>query len=259
MILTSNLIAQDEVKNKIAKLWWDNEIEIMNNRNQKLDYDDAIYVIRNQKVTTNCWSNFYRYTQNIQESSGEQALYYPLTNCNIIQESANEFKVVSLIDNDTGEEKHTDKFTYKRINQKINITQRNNELIEFLNKELKISKVIFKDSLEQLLDKCHEKYSIQLGHDGTFKQGFDNEVNCTCEINSEEFKQIHHIGFAKFDEASHSLLGLNGNWKLENGNLYLKFLSGNIFKYEYEIAGSRIELKNSLTTILLKKPTDNNR
>jgi len=259
LISTTNLFAQDVVKTKLAELWWNNEIEITNNRNKKLNRNDAINLIRNQKVSTNCWSNFYRYTQNIQQSSGEQVSYFSFDHAKIIQTDSNKFKVVSTIDEDTGEEMSKTIFSYKLIKSKIKKKEHNEQINKFLNQELRISNVLFKDTLNQIIDGCHIKYSIELRKDGTFKQGYKDQTTCNCKITSKEFEQIHHIGFAKFDEANHSLLGLNGEWKIEDQNLYLKFPSGNIFKYRFQIEKEKLKLGDNWTTIELKIPTDNNR
>jgi hypothetical protein len=255
---TANLIAQDKVKNKIADLWWNNEIEILDSRNKLLNHDDAIYFIRNQKVSTNCWSKFYRYNQNIQQSSGEQIVFYPLEDAEIIEEDSSNFFIVATEDLDTGNKKISKLFSYRLIDSKNRVIEKDDQLNKFLNKQLKISKVIFKDSLDQLFDDCHIKYSIEFKEDGTFMQGYDDNTTCRCKINAEQFQQIHHIGFAKFDEANHSLLGLNGVWKIENHKLYLKFRSGNIYKYDYQTIGEKITLKNGITTIELRASADIN-
>lgn len=257
IISSSNIIAQDEIKIKLAELWWNNEIEMINSRNQTVSYDDAIKLIRNQKVSTNCWSNFYRYTQNIQQSSGEQVSYFSLSDTKIIQKDSNNFEVVSALDKDTGEPETNTLFSYNLINPRINEIIIEEEVDKFLNERLIISRIIFKDSLNQFVDDCHYKYSIELLKDGSFKQGYEDKPTCTCEISSEEFEQIHHLGFSKFEEANHNLLGMNGIWKIENQKLYLKFQSGNIYKYDYKIEGDILKLRNRWTTIELKTPTDN--
>jgi len=257
IITNSNLVAQDEVRVKLAELWWNNEIEITNNRNIKLHKDDAIYLIRNQKVSTNCWSNFYRYIQNIQQPSGEQVSYFSLKEAKIVQIDSNRFNVVAEIDQDTDEKKSNTIFSFEMIEPKIRESVKNERVDEFLNQELKISKVFLKDTLNQFLDECHYKYSIELRNDGTFRQSYEDETSCNCKMDPIEFDQIHHIGFAKFDEANHSLLGLNGHWKIEEQKLYLKFPSGNIFSYNFNIEDEKLKLSNNWTTIELINPTDN--
>lgn len=251
IFIGANLTAQDTIKHKIAELWWEDSIEIINNRNETVAHDDALSIIRNQQVSTNCWSDFYRYTQNMQQSSGQRVTYFPLVDSQIIQENDNTFKVVSTKNIDTGENEINNLFSYKLVSRTVSRKEENYKMSDWFNKELKISKVLFGDSLHQFVDECLEKYSIRFLQNGTFVQGYNNEVNCRCEISGEDFKSIYHAGFAQFNTANHSLLGLEGDWKILDGKLYLKFDSGNIFKYDCEISNSNFRIMNAMTIIEL--------
>lgn len=251
IIIGSSLTAQDTIKQNIAELWWNDSVEIINKRNVTLSHDDALTLIRNQQVSTNCWSDFYRYSQNIQQPSGELITCFPFTDCKIIKVDSNKFNVVSTKNIATGKDEKKKLFSYKIIDQSEIRDKENDKLSQWFNMELKISEVLFQDTLKQFVDECHKRYTIRFLSDGTFVQGYNMEVNCSCKISNKDFKNIRHIGFSEFDTARHSLFGLSGDWKLVDGKMYLKFDSGNIYKYDYRISEGKLIIKNFLTTIEL--------
>lgn len=253
-LIVTRIQAQDTIKPVLSNLLWENEIEILDNDTTLL-HSKAIQKLNNQELITNCWSDFYRYSQNIRQPLGEMITYYTFEHCGIKELDSGIYGVFRTRDPDTGEPNESLLFKYMHTRSGDNnmLIDKDEILSNFTDSELVIEKLIIRDSTSQVLDSCLTTYKLMLKSDRTFTQGYPLEDHCRCWISVQDFGGKTSAKSNEIDVADHSLIGSTGAWKIIDDKIYFKFDNGVVIDYQFEIMERTLILKHMWSDIYLEE------
>jgi len=250
----NSIIGQDSLRIELANKLWNDEIHFFKSANEIANFQECIEITNNQKVSTNCWSNFYRYRQCIQQPSGEKIFNESFDDVRFDTIDSSTY-ILKFIDSDINKVYRTITVKSKEKNSSTQANKPPKEIVDqkFLDEKLMIDKVIFQDSIFQYLDSCHQIFSLKLKSDMTFEQSYSSNKNCSCEISPDEYLKIKQFGPGKFSNSNHSLFGTKGEWKTINNSIILKFENGLFETYQFQISENKLVLEKYYTKIILVK------
>ena len=258
-ISISILNAQENLSHKeIIDDYWNNNIVITDKEGNELSETEQLSSLFSAGVITNCWSNFYRYLDLVQQPTSSEIFHVVYDSVEVRNITNEIFEVLSLYDNITGEDEKRSIFYFKYstpmtlFEESLNINIFNKE-----NEYWYIEKLELNNGDKQLLDSCHNLLELVIHSDYNAKLSYNNESKCEQRLSASDRKKVLLIGgYARFYVANHRLSGKFASIKTKGDNIYFKFENGRIRGYKYKLKKNRLILSYGPTIIIFKRKYD---